>query len=251
MEDPMLIPTAAKLSAFVGLSASDLNELARLSRSDVQTTAAKMDLISEGENPRSVKLILRGWACRQKLLPDGRRQVLAYLLPGDICDLHVFILRAMDHSITAVTDVTYARLGETVFEELADAHPRIMQALLWDALVSSAIQREWTTNIGRRTATERVAHLLCELFLRMRLAGLARGNVCEMPLTQIDVADATGLTAVHVNRTLQALRAEGLIEWRRRELHIRDLDGLKSAATFDSNYLHLDHDEDRLSVREF
>jgi CRP-like cAMP-binding protein len=135
-----------------------------------------------------------------------------------------------------------AQIGREQFDELTANHPRITQALWWDALVTVAIQREWTLNVGQRDAYERIAHLLVELFLRLRAVGLTDGKRCDFPVTQVDLADATGLTSVHVNRMLQDLRRDGLVELEKRSLTIPDLQRLKDAAMFNENYLHLDHE---------
>jgi CRP-like cAMP-binding protein len=129
-------------------------------------------------------------------------------------------------------------------------HPRITQALFWDELVTVAIQREWTLNVGQRTAYERIAHLLCELYLRLRTVGLTDGTSCHFPLTQVDLADATGLTAVHVNRTLQELRRDGLIELQSKTLTIPDLNALRQVALFNDNYLHLDREGAHLDAND-
>ena len=125
---------------------------------------------------------------------------------------------------------------------LTHERPRVTQALWWHELVTTAIQREWTLNLGQRTAYERLGHLLVELYLRLRTVGLASNGRCDFPLTQNDLGDATGLTPVHVNRTLQELRRDGLIELERRHLHILDIERLKSVSMFNPNYLHLDHE---------
>jgi CRP-like cAMP-binding protein len=165
--------------------------------------------------------------------------MLAFLLPGDVCDLNSFVLERTDHSILALTDVTVARLTPEAVEELTDGHPRLLRALWWAQLVDQAITREWVMNTGQRTALERTAHLLCELFWRLRAVGQTRGDTCELPITQIELGDTLGLSSVHVNRMLQELRREGLIVLRDRELVIADLELLQSAALFDPGYLHL------------
>lgn len=204
--------------------------------------SARRDLAREGDTPRFIYLLLDGWACRYKALPDGRRQNLAFLIPGELCNLHLLFLEAMDHSVAAVTGVEVAEIARDDFEALIARQPRILRSLYRDELVKIAIQREWTLNLGQRTAYERLAHLLCELFLRLDLAGLTRGTSCEFPLTQVDIAEATGLTAVHVNRTLQELRANGLVELKSRVLTIPNMAALQDAAMFNDNYLHLGRD---------
>ena len=238
----MAAPLTLKLNAYTELSSADRAGFEALSRRSIREVCARRDLIREGDRPRSVFLILSGWACRYKTLPDGRCQIVALVLPGDLCDLHVHALRTMDHSVGAITPLQAAEIGGDEFEQLLQDHPRIAQALYWDELVKIAIQREWTVNLGQRSAYERIAHLLCECHLRLRAVGLAQEHSCPFPLTQADLADATGLTTVHVNRTLQELRKDGVIELYGRKLHVPNLQRLKSAALFNANYLHLDHE---------
>jgi CRP-like cAMP-binding protein len=242
-------PLQLKLEAFVKLSREDRSAVERLSRSQ-RDVAARRDLIREGDQPRYVHLVLDGWACRYKTLPDGRRQIVAFFLPGDFCDLNVYILREMDHSVGAITKLRIADISREDMDALTESHPRITQALWWHELVSAAIQREWTLNLGQRSAFERIAHLMVELFLRLEVVGLTKGDSCDFPLTQNDIADATGLTAVHVNRTLQELRRAGLIVLQGRSLTIPDMAALKNVALFNANYLHLDREGRALDANE-
>jgi len=237
----MANPIIRKLEQFTHLSAADRAMLDRAAATQVRKFAPGEDIIAEGEEPREVNLILSGWGCRYKQLEDGRRQIMAFSLPGDLCDLNIFILRAMDHSVGALTGLTVAQLPRELFDDMTIRHPRITQALWWEALVNAAIQREWTVNIGQRNALERVGHLLCELFVRLQPIGLASADSCEFPITQADLAAATGLSVVHVNRTLQELRHAGLIVLRGKHLTIPDLAALMRASLFNPNYLHLDH----------
>src|SRR6516164_8860258 len=239
-----------KLEQFVRLSPADRAMLARAASERVRNFAPRADIAREGDRPTEVHLILTGWACRYKQLEDGRRQIVSFFLPGDICDLNIFILREMDHSIGTITSVTIADLSREVFDEISAGHPRIATAFWWEGLVNSAIQREWTMSLGQRTASERMAHLLCEIFLRLRLAGLTRENSCDFPLTQSDLADATGLSKVHVNRTLQELRSAELIVLRGKSLTVPSLERLMNAGLFNANYLHMDHEGSRLDANE-
>lgn len=235
-------PLSLRIEAFTRLSREDKAALDRLATRAVREVAPRRDIIREGEPPRAVRLILEGWACRYKTLPDARRQIVSIFLPGDFCDLNVYILKEMDHNIGALTRVRFTEIGRDAMDALTSNHPRVTQALWWHELVSSAVQREWTLNVGQRTAIERIAHLFVELFLRLQTVGLTRRNSCEFPLTQNDIAEATGLTAVHVNRTLQQLRRDGLIMLERKELTIPDLDRLMDVSMFNPNYLHLDRE---------
>jgi CRP-like cAMP-binding protein len=240
---------ASKLEAFALLSLDDLGALTQLTR-NVRTVDSRRDLISEGDKPRYVHLVLDGWGARYKSLPDGKRQIVSIFLPGDFCDVNVYILKYMDHSIGAITRLKVAMITPDEMNTLTVGRPRITQALWWHELVTAAIQREWTLNIGQRSAYERLGHLLVELYLRLQTVGRARDGRCDFPLTQNDLADATGLTAVHVNRTLQELRGDGLIELERKQLHILDLDRLMDVSMFNPNYLHLDHEGRHLDANE-
>ena len=237
----MVTALALRLEAFTRLSSDDLAAIAKVSKTS-RVIPPRRDLIREGEHPKYIHLMLDGWACRYKTLPDGRRQIVAFFVPGDFCDLNVYVLRQMDHSIGAITRLSVADISREEMDRLTANYPRVTQALWWEALVNAAIQREWTLNVGQRTAYERLAHLLTELFLRLRTVKMTNGISCDFPLTQNDLADATGLTAVHVNRTLQELRRDKLIELERRRLTIPDLQRLMDAAMFNANYLHLDHE---------
>ena len=185
-----------------------------------------------------MRLILSGWACRYKGLPDGRRQIVGFFVPGDFCDLNVYILKEMDHSIGAITRVTYAQISPEEMDRIVEERPRIAQALWWHELVNASVQREWLLNIGQRSAYERIAHLLVEMFLRLRTVRLTDGDSCEFPITQTDLAEATGLTSVHVNRTLRELDRSGTIERTNRQIRITDWEGLRELGDFNENYLH-------------
>ena len=243
-------PLIRKLEKFTRLSRADKEMLVRIAAQRVRRFAAQEDIIHEGEKPEFINLINEGWACRYKTLEDGRRQIIAFFLPGDLCDLNVFILKEMDYSIGTITPVTIADLSREFFDEISAGYPRIATALWWETLVNSAIQREWTMNLGQRTASERMAHLLCELFFRLRLASLTDGTSCEFPLTQADLADATGLSKVHVNRTLQELRLAGLIILKGKTLTVPSLERLMDTGVFNSNYLHMEHEGSQLDANE-
>ena len=230
------------LERYVRLSNEDHSALDKLKTAPLLETHARGDLIREGHKPTVVRLVVSGWACRYKDLPDGRRQIVGFFIPGDFCDLNVYILEQMDHSIGAITPVRYLAIPPEQMEALTTARPRVAQALLWHHLVEASVQREWLLNVGQRSAIERLAHLLVELFLRMNAVGLTADHAMDFPLTQADLAEATGLTTVHVNRTLQELRRDGLIELARKQLKILDIERLTQLAMFNANYLHLDHE---------
>ena len=239
-----------KLEHFARLSAADRAVLDRAASERVRSFGPRVDIAREGDRPRDVHMILAGWACRYKQLEDGRRQIVSFFLPGDICDLNIFILREMDHSIGTITSVTVADLSREFFDEISSGFPRIATAFWWESLVNAAIQREWTMSLGQRTAAERMSHLLCEIFLRLRLAGLTREDSCDFPLTQSDLADATGLSKVHVNRTLQELRSAELIVLKGKSLTIPNLERLMNEGLFNANYLHMNREGRQLDANE-
>lgn len=231
-----------RLQKFTRLSPDDRETLNRLVAQRQRSFAMREDIVRQGDRPMAIHVMLRGWACRYKSLDDGRRQIVGFFLPGDLCDLNLFVLREMDHSISALTETLVAELSRAAVDELVNGHPRLVQAFWWETLVNLAIQREWTVSLGQRVAMERIAHLLCEVYFRLRSAGLTTNGRCAFPVTQGDLADATGLSKVHVNRMLQELRQGGLIRLSNRRLAILDLDRLKRIALFDETYLHLDHE---------
>jgi CRP-like cAMP-binding protein len=197
------------------------------------------DLVAEGDPIDSVRVVLSGWLFRHKTLEDGRRQIVNFVLPGETCDAHAYLMPSIDHSITTATPVAYAEIKRARFERLMASEPTLAEAFLCETVLNNAIQREWAINLGRRAALEKVAHLFCEIYERLRPVGLVDANSCSFPVTQMDLADATGLSVVHLNRTIQELRAAGLITLRERTLTIPDLDALKSAALFSPGYLQL------------
>ncbi|RYC28967.1 Crp/Fnr family transcriptional regulator [Lichenibacterium minor] len=227
-----------KLERFAPLSSDDrklLDEIVIPSR----LVPARSDLIREGQTSDNVRLILKGFACRYKLLPTGGRQIVGYLLPGDFCDLHVCILNAMDHSIATLSPCTVVDIPRQRILDLTD-RPGIARAFWWVTLVDEGTLREWLLNIGQRHALQRIAHLLCELFTRLQTVGLAEVSGFELPLTQADIGDTAGLSYVHVNRCVQTLRDMGMITIKNRAVVINDLDRLMKYTSFNPNYLHLD-----------
>ena len=228
-----------RLEEYAPLADSDRAELSRLCAQSSRTIRAKHDLIREGETPRSTYVILDGWACHYRTLEGGRRQIVDFAIPGDLRDLNLFILDRMDHSICAITRLKVAEVGREALHRVVTDFPNIAAALWWAELVSKSIHREWIVSLGQRGARERIAHLFCELFLRLESVGLTSGSWCDFPLTQTGIAETTGLTAVHVNRTLQELRRDGLIVLDKRRLTIPDMPGLQSAGQFNPDYMHL------------
>jgi len=228
-----------KLNKYTRLSAADEALIVQVLNRSIRPLPAHVDVSCEGEKPLGAQVFLEGWGCRYRSLEDGRRQIMALFLPGDVCDLDILFTEQMDHTIATITAASVGEITRQDHDALMDAHPRVVQAFSWERLVNAAIQREWTVNLGQRSALERVAHLMCEVFLRLQSVGLTHETECEFPLTQSELGEVTGLSSVHVNRTVQQLRAEGLIVLKDRVLSITDLDALMEVALFDPGYLHL------------
>lgn len=226
-----------KLSGYGLLSGADREILENVCLNH-RRFAPRHDLIREGDEPGPVFVIMEGWGCRYKLLPDGGRQILAFLMPGDFCDMHAGILREMDHSIATLTGAAVCTIPRETMEELSDRHPKIAQAFWWTQLVDEGVLRAWIVSMGRRDSIQRVAHLICELYLRMYNVGLAQDDRCEMPLTQLVLADALGLTPIHVNRVLRTLREDGVMELHGGTLVVHQPVELARIAGFDDTYLH-------------
>lgn len=231
-------PLVRKLEAFGRLTAAERDILERISAPS-HLVGARIDLIREGDPPDGVVLIMEGIACRQKHRANGSRQITAYLVPGDACDLDVALLSRMDHTITTLSTCRVVRIPSDVVSRLMAEHPAIAKTLRMATLVDEATLREWLVNVGCRSAIERIAHLFCELLVRLQVVGLASEDSYELPVTQLDLADTVGLSNVHVNRSLQELRRQGVIELKGRTLKILDRHRLKTIAEFNARYLHL------------
>jgi CRP-like cAMP-binding protein len=206
----------------------------------VREIGPDQDIVREGDRPSECCLLIEGFACRYKLTEEGKRQIFSFHTPGDIPDLQSLHLKVMDHSLKTLTPCTVAFIPHESIAELTRRCPRAGDVLWRDTLIDAAVFREWMLGIGRRSAYTRIAHVLCEVFIRLKAVGLTSGYECEFPITQTEIGDALGLSAVHVNRSLQELRADGLIELRRGTLTILDWDRFKKAGEFDATYLHLD-----------
>lgn len=198
----------------------------------------------EGDRAPGATLILDGLAYRHKVTVEGARQILSLHIPGDFVDLEGALLTVADHNVQALTQCNVAVIPRAAIVSLIDSHARLAHAMWIDTLVDGSIFREWITNVGRRDARTRMAHLLCEFAVRLRVAGLGRDTHYELPMTQEQLADATGLTPVHVNRTIKGLEKDGLIERPNpRSICIGDWRKLAEVGEFDTNYLHLREDE--------
>lgn len=197
-------------------------------------------VVRHGEELNQSMILLSGWLARAKDLPSGQRQIAELHVAGDFADLHGFSLKYLDHDVISITRCRIALVPHDRLKDMTEHFPHLARVYWAMTNIDAAIQREWTLSLGRRSAIARMAHLLCELSVRLGLVGLTEGNSFEFPLTQVEFGECLGLTSVHVNRTLQELRRRGLIELHSRRVTIFDLDALKGVAEFDDAYLYLE-----------
>ncbi len=197
-------------------------------------------LTREGSRPDCVYLIIEGLAARYRTLANGRRQILGYLLPGDMCDTQFIISNECDHDVGALCGGLIATIPLSTLIDTKARFPNIDRGLLMMSIVDGAVAREWLLNLGQRDAYQRLGHFFCELSLRFHAGNDGAQNHCvRLPLTQVDLADTMGLTMVHVNRILQRFRREGLLIWSHHHFHILDFQRLASLSGFDPGYLRL------------
>jgi CRP-like cAMP-binding protein len=208
----------------------------------VRVVEADEDIVREGDRPSDCSLLLDGFAARYKIFSNGRRQITAIHIPGDFVDLHSFLLKTMDHGVLALTTCRIASVPHATIEKITDEYPHLTRLLWLNTLIDGAIHREWLNVMGRLSATAHMAHLICELFLRLKSVGRVEGDTIQLPLTQAELGDTLGLSTVHVNRVLQDLRKEGLIRWQGEALTILDWERLKGVGEFTPTYLNLQHE---------
>jgi CRP-like cAMP-binding protein len=196
-------------------------------------------LLREGDKPEKCAVLVSGFAFRHKLTGDGSRQILSIQIPGEAVDFQNMLLEQADHNVQMLTRGEVAEVPIAAFEQLANANANVARAMFISTLVEASTFREWTLNIGRRDARSRIAHLLCEFAVRLNAQGLKNENSYELPMTQEQLADATGLTSVHVNRVLKGLQADKLIERDRRAIRFPDWKRMRDTGDFNARYLHM------------
>lgn len=232
-------PLARKLGAFVALSDADLGVLSDLFRRR-RRFAPQTDMIFEGQVDQSAYVVASGWVCSYKLLKTGGRQIVDFQIPGDFLGLRSVLFRTSDHNIEPVTEVEASELTAGDLLNAFQRTPRLATAVLWAASRDEAMVVEHLVGLGRRDAAERMAHFLLELYARLRLVGLADSKGYDCPLSQYQLADALGLSAVHVNRVLRQLREERLCTFQQGRVIFNDYERLVDLAGFDRAYL--DHE---------
>lgn len=224
------------------------NRLSKLSAAEI---AAALDLpyarktygkdsyiVRDGQPTSDCSVLLRGFAFRQKLLRNGTRQIISFHIPGEFVDLQNSLLPVADHSVQSLDRTETAIIPREALLAASDNYPGLRKAMWIETLLDASIFREWVINVGRRDSRARIAHLLCELAIRLDAIGAGNNGRFDFPITQEQLADATGLTSVHTNRTLQSLRKDGLIELGARALTILNWNDLREAGDFDELYLH-------------
>lgn len=227
-----------KLEATGPLTAQEKDIIQRLTLRVVMLSAHQ-DIAHQGDAPSECGLVLEGWAFRYKILGRGQRQIVSFHVPGDLVDLHVLELGVLDYSVGVISSARVAYIPFHEIRAMVQGEPRIAASLWRDTLVDGAIFREWLSGVGRRSASERIAHMICELYVKLEAVGLARHGSFDLPVTQAEIGDALGLSTVHVNRSLQELRRSGLIASKGSRWDIPDFEALKHVGDFDPGYLHL------------
>ena len=233
-----LAPLIRKLESITTLSDEEWAAIESLPRR-VQVLQPHQDIVRDGDRASQCCVVLDGWLCRYKIISGGKRQIFSFHIAGDIPDLQSLHIPVMDHSLATITAATVAFIPHVALHDLTARFPNIAAKLWRDTLIDAAIFRQWLLSMGRRDAFDHLAHLFCELYLKQEAVGLGGDHRCPMPVTQVDLADATGMSNVHVNRVLQTMRGKGMITLRSHTLIIQAWDELIRAAEFDATYLHL------------
>lgn len=237
--DPPLSLLAARLEAYAPLDEADRAAILSLPHT-LKSVRANEYVIHEGDVAENSCLVRSGFLARHKLVANGGRQIVSIHMTGDMVNLHNSLLKRADHNVQALTDAEIALVPAKRILALATARPAVAMAMWLDTLIDGSVFREWIANVGRRDARAKTAHILCEFGLRQERAGLGTKDRYDLPLTQEQLADALGLTQIHVNRTLKALEASGLISRNRRMLTITDWNALRAVGDFDPSYLHVE-----------
>jgi CRP-like cAMP-binding protein len=238
MPHQALKPLIRRLETITSLSEDEKKAILDLP-AKVVDLRADADIVREGDRPSQCCLLVEGFLCRYKNLANGKRQIMAFYVPGDIPDLLSLHIDVMDHSLATIVPSKVAFIPHDALGRLIDQNSRIANALWRETLIDASTFREWIVNLGIRDAYGRIGHLICEVFLKLKAVGLTNGNSFEFPITQEEIGDATGLSTVHVNRSIMELRKDGLIILEKSRCTIPDFNRLQEAAMFDPTYLHL------------
>lgn len=233
-----LLPFIRSISLRDRLSSEEIALIDSLPKR-IETFANGAEIVAEDSRPGESCMVLKGFAARSHYLEDGSRQITALHVPGDFVDLHAYLLKIMDHGVVAMGACEVAFVSYDAIRRVTEQSLHLGRLFWLSTVIDAAIQRAWITCLGRRSAEQRMAHLFCELYLRLEAAGVASGNSFDFPLTQSQLADLLGLSVVHVNKRLQELRSSRLVNWRGGTVVIHDFDNLAGLAEFDPTYLSL------------
>lgn len=232
----MLKTLFLKLGTHDALSDAEMNLLASALTAG-RRVAPGQEIVVEGSRPSTSTLLVDGFAARYKMMADGGRQITAIHISGDFVDLHAFLLKEMDHGIVALSPCTIAAAGHAALKQITERAPHLARLLWLETLIDGAIHRNWIVAMGRRSKAAHLAHLICELYVRLRAVGRAEDGRFHFPLSQTEMADVLGLSFVHMNRVIQRLRRERLISWDNQVISILDWERLQQIAEFDPTYL--------------
>jgi CRP-like cAMP-binding protein len=238
---PAIAPLIEKMARRDAISQREREALTHL-LGPPKTVPAGKRLIEPGDRPSFSTFLVSGFCARFSLTPSGGRQLTEINIAGDFVDLHSVLMRQMDHGVIALSECVVAPAAHDDLRRLTETEPHLTRLLWLETVVDGAIHRQWLVTMGQQNAASRLAHLLCELYCRLEVAGLASKHRFVLPMTQSDLGDVLGLTQVHVNRVLMALRRQGLVEWRAGQVTINDWRGLVDLGQFDAAYLRLQRD---------
>jgi CRP-like cAMP-binding protein len=238
---PAIAPLLEKMARRDTISPRERETLTSL-LGPAKTVPAGKRLIEPGDRPSFSTFLISGFCARFSLTPSGGRQLTELNLAGDFVDLHSLLMRQMDHGVIALSECVVAPVAHDDLRRLTETEPHLTRLLWLETVVDGAIHRQWLVTMGQQNAASRLAHLICELYCRQEAAGLAGAYRFGLPMTQSDLADLLGLTQVHVNRVLMALRRQGLVDWKAGQVAIHDWQGLVSLGRFDPTYLRLRRD---------
>jgi CRP-like cAMP-binding protein len=226
-----------RLRTSAGITDEDVGEIEALPIV-VRHFAAEKPVVRDGERATDCCLIAEGFCARSKTIPNGKRQILSLHIPGEIPDLMSLFLHVMDHDLSTLTPSTLGFISHETLRRLHRRNPNVAEMFWRDTLVDAAMFREWIVNVGQRPAPARLAHVMVELRERLKLIGGIDGTSFDMPLTQEQIGEALGITAVHANRVIKQLRQEGIVELHRGRVTVLDERKLLELADFDGRYLH-------------
>lgn len=239
--DRLLAPLYARLAARDELSAKERDALRSIA-GPPRVISAGSDMIIEGSRATRSTLVTDGYCTRYRMMEGGERQITSIHVAGDFVDLHSFLLKVMDHSVSALSNCTVVHFEHSDLETITRQYPHLTRLLWLSTLLDTAIHREWIVGLGRLSAFARLAHLICELYIRLKVIGAADDSGFVLPITQVELADALGISSVHVNRVLQEMRDEQLVVWKGARVDIVNWEKLSEAAEFDTRYLHLERE---------